>query len=392
MLDRLTYVSSTGSTIRFGDTDSHILINTNDVRDYEWQYSQSYKRITNFSRDTVARTLPVLIYGKDVKTIANNIFEIIENDVLLKKYGKLYSGDYYMRGYFTASSKPSYTANGFLKLSLTFVSDKPYWIKETNYQYRAIQERMNYLQFTDESGTLSNGLQYVIDANNGSVTLNGTSTKNGWVNLPISCHLRSNTYYKINSYHDGKFVFLFRNEYNENYATKPNRFTVISVTDEDDNIELFVSVTLNQGESINNVVIYPKVLEYSADDFDYPFDYPYDFLPLTQTQDIINPSFAEQNVRIVIYGECVNPVVMIDEHVYGVNTTIDENEYVTIDTAEKTIVLTKQDGTAQNVFNARNRDYYIFQKIPSGKHTISVLPSTNVDLTILEERSEPKWQ
>ena len=270
MLDRLTYVSSTGSTIRFGNTDSHILINTNDFRNYEWQYSQSYKRITDFSRDTVSRTLPVLIYGKDVKTIANNIFEIIENDVLLRKYGKLYSGDYYMRGYFTASSKPSYTADGFLKLSLTFVSDKPYWIKETNYQYR------------------------------------------------------------------------------------------------------------------------PDAIE--REGLSYPYDYPYDFLASVSVQDIINPSFAEQNIRLTIYGDCVNPSVMIDDHVYGVNTTIDENEYVTIDTAEKTIVLTKQDGTTQNVFNARNRDYYIFQKIPSGKHAISVLPITNVDLTILEERSEPKWQ
>jgi len=270
MLDRLTYISSTGNVIRFGDPESHILIDTNNFRDYSWKYSQTYKRITDFSKDLVSKTLPVLIYGENVKSIADNLYEVIENDLLLKKYGKLYSGDYYVRGYFTASKKSNYTADGFLSLSLTFVTDRPYWIRETNYQYR------------------------------------------------------------------------------------------------------------------------PDAIE--REGLSYPYDYPYDFLASVSAQDIINPSFAEQNIRLTIYGDCVNPAVMIDDHVYGVNTTIDENEYVTIDTAEKTIVLTKQDGTTQNVFNARNRDYYIFQKIPSGKHTISVLPSTNVDLTILEERSEPKWQ
>lgn len=270
MLDRLTYISSTGSIIRFGDPDSHILIDSNNFRDYTWKYSQTYKRITEFNKDLVSKTLPILIYGKDVKSIADNLYETIENDLLLKKYGKLYSGDYYVRGYFTASKKSNYTADGFLSLSLTFVTDCPNWIRETNYQYR------------------------------------------------------------------------------------PNAI--------------------------------------AQEGLSYPYDYPYDFLASVSAQDIINPSFAEQNIRLVIYGDCVNPAVMIDNHVYGVDVTIDENEYVTIDTAEKTIVLTKQDGTTQNVFNARNREYYIFQKIPSGKHVISVLPSTNVDLTILEERSEPKWQ
>lgn len=270
MLDRLTYVSGTGSIIRFGDPDSHILINTNNFRDYTWKYSQTYKRITDFSKDLVSKTLPVLIYGSNVRSIADNLYETIEKDLLIKKYGKLYSGDYYVRGYFIASKKENYTADGFLSLSLTFVTDRPNWIRETNYQYR------------------------------------------------------------------------------------------------------------------------PDAIE--REGLSYPYDYPYDFLASVSVQDIINPSFAEQNIRITIYGDCVNPAVMIDDHVYGVNAEIEENEYVTIDTAEKTIVLTHDDGTLENVFNARNRNYYIFQKIPSGKHTISVLPLTNVDLTILEERSEPKWQ
>lgn len=270
MLDRITYVSSNGNVIEFGNPEQHILINKNNFRDYSWSYSQSYKRITNFSRNLVSKTLPVLIYGSNAKEIADNIFEIIENDVLLGKYGTMRSGDFYIQGYFTASSKPKYTADGFLSLNLTFVTDKPYWVRETSYQYRP------------------------------------------------------------------------------------------------DNVE--------------------------REGLGYPYNYPYDYLSSVSVQDIINPSFTEQNLRIIIYGECVNPVIMIDDVVYGVNVTIDENEYVTIDTAEKTITLTKEDGTTENVFNSRDREHYIFQKVPAGKHSISVLPATDVDLTILEERSEPKWQ
>lgn len=271
MLDKLTYISSTGATIKFGDTESHILINTNDFRDYEWNFSQSYKRITNFNKNLVTRSLPILIYGKDTKEIANTIFEIVENDVLLDKYGKIYSGDYYMQGNFIASRKTNYTADGFLSLVLTFVTDRPYWVRETGYQYR------------------------------------------------------------------------------------------------------------------------PSTI--SQDGLSYPYDYDYDYLSSINAQDVINPSFAEQNIRIIIYGDCTNPSVMIDDHLYSLELTLLDDEYVTIDTAEKTIVLTKSDGTTENVFNTRNRDSYIFQKVSSGKHVVSVLPlGTNADLTILEERSEPLWQ
>ena len=49
MLDKLTYISSTNREIHFGE--GNIIINTNAFRDYEWKYSQSYKRITDFSKD-----------------------------------------------------------------------------------------------------------------------------------------------------------------------------------------------------------------------------------------------------------------------------------------------------------------------------------------------------
>ena len=267
MLDKLIYISSANREIHFGE--GNILINTNQMRDYEWKYQQSYKRITSFEKEVVARKLSVLLFGNNVKQIANEIFEIIEYDVLNKQYGKLYSGDYYMSGYFVASSKPSYTADGIMKLTLTFATDKPYWIKETAYIYRP---------------------------------------------------------------------------------------------------DAIVEVGL-----------------------DYPYDYPYDFLPSIGTIDIVNPSFAPQDIRIIIYGACENPTVLIDSHAYSLTTTLLDDEYAIIDTAEKTIRKVASNGEVINIFNSRDRTSYIFEKIPVGTHTIGVTPETNVDLTIVEERGEPQW-
>ena len=103
-----------------------------------------------------------------------------------------------------------------------------------------------------------------------------------------------------------------------------------------------------------------------------------------------NTDFIETNFRMVIYGACENPEVIIAGHKYQVNVSIAENEYLTIDSVEKTIVLTHTDGTRENCFNSRNRDSYIFEKIPSGVSGVSS-GHFKFDVTLLEERSEPRW-
>lgn len=269
MLDRLRYVSSSNREIRFGE--GNIIINTNNFRDYEWGTDWLYDKIANFKYGMAEKSLPILLYG-DVKNTANTIFEIVEYDTKTKQYGKLYSGDYYMQGYFVASEKTNYTADGFLKFNLTFVTDKPYWIKENIYTYRQ-----------------------------------------------------------------------------------------------------------------------DSVLAESVGGLGYPYDYSYGFLSDINTTKVVNPSLLPQNAKIVIYGACINPVVLIDDYEYHLNLELDDDEYVTINTADKTIIKTDAQGTQTNVFSSRGRTSYIFQKIPSGEHIMSVLPETNIDVVVLEERSEPKW-
>lgn len=124
---------------------------------------------------------------------------------------------------------------------------------------------------------------------------------------------------------------------------------------------------------------------------DYPYDYPFDYYSNLQNQPVANTSFMPSNFKLIIYGPCVNPSVSIAGHTYKVNCTVGEGEYLTIDSTTKKIYLTGNGGTVTNKFNDRNRDSYVFEKIPSGSHVVAWDGSFGFDVIILEERSEPKW-
>lgn len=62
-----------------------------------------------------------------------------------------------------------------------------------------------------------------------------------------------------------------------------------------------------------------------------------------------------------------------------------------VDSASAAIVKTAQDGTQTNLFNDRNKESYIFEKIQPGVNSVTWDGSFNFSVTILEERSEPKW-
>lgn len=130
--------------------------------------------------------------------------------------------------------------------------------------------------------------------------------------------------------------------------------------------------------------------EEEGKDLDFNSDFPYDYASNLLGISLNNTGFIESNFRMVIYGACENPEVIIAGHSYQVNVTIESNEYLTIDSVEKTIVLTHTDGTKENCFNKRNRESYIFEKIPSGVSGVSS-GHFKFDITLLEERSEPKW-
>lgn len=124
---------------------------------------------------------------------------------------------------------------------------------------------------------------------------------------------------------------------------------------------------------------------------DYNTDHPYDYTSNMLGEQVANTGIVPENFRIRVYGACDNPQISIGGHLYEVKVKIERNEYLTIDSATKKIILKHTNGSETNCFNLRNRDSYIFEKIPTGINKVSANNDFKFDVTLYEERSEPKW-
>ena len=129
----------------------------------------------------------------------------------------------------------------------------------------------------------------------------------------------------------------------------------------------------------------------SGGGLDYSHDYPFDFSSGMNVREVKNTGFVASDFRLTIYGACSNPGVYVNGHLYQVNCDVGENEYLTIDSVAKKVFLTANDGTITNVFNLRNRDSYVFEKVAPGRNAVTWEGDFGFDITLLEERSEPKW-
>lgn len=124
---------------------------------------------------------------------------------------------------------------------------------------------------------------------------------------------------------------------------------------------------------------------------DYPFDYPFDYSASFKSRKVNSGSVSSSKFMLRIYGEATNPAINIAGHIYAVNGRIQKGESLLIDSINKTITLTTATGAKVNWFDKRNRESYIFEPIPAGIQNVNHNGTFGFDLTIIEERSEPKW-
>lgn len=124
---------------------------------------------------------------------------------------------------------------------------------------------------------------------------------------------------------------------------------------------------------------------------DFGYDYPHDYARKIPTRRIINEGIEAVDFELTIYGVCENPTITIGNNVYRVNAAIEQNEYMRINTLTKKVYKVKNNGEQVNLFYLRDRDNYVFEKIPPGKNEISWDGTFGFDITIFDERSEPKW-
>lgn len=123
----------------------------------------------------------------------------------------------------------------------------------------------------------------------------------------------------------------------------------------------------------------------------YPNKYPYRYSNENSSGDIINHSIVPSDFIIRVYGAIQNPIVSIAGHPYQVNVSLDESEYMEINSKEQSIIITKKNGEKVNAFWNASRQGYIFEKIPSGRSVVSWDGSFSFDVIVFDTRSEPLW-
>ena len=274
MIEKVTYRNHLNEEFHFDENGA--FLNAGGLRDYSWKAVNKNNRISVLEKDVTQFKLPIYIIAPTEEKgieLKNQLFEIVEKDVLAMEKGRFIVGDHYLQCYVTASSKSEYLKSArCMKVTLTVQTDSPFWIKESKYGF-----------------------------------------------------------YKIPTYADHAHL-------------------------------------------------------------DYNFDYPIDYWVGSHNSRILrNSAFTDSNFRMVIYGYCNYPQIKIGDHLYQLNVAIIAGSRAVIDSEKKTIVLIDKDGNETNIFSKRNRDSYIFKKIPAGLVHVELGEAFDLDIIIKEERSEPKW-
>lgn len=141
-----------------------------------------------------------------------------------------------------------------------------------------------------------------------------------------------------------------------------------------------------------------KLGEVGGTGIDYAHDWGFDYVSNVMIQDITNTNFVAAPFKLNVFGPVADPIsIKIGEYTYAVNTTLAENEVLTIDGRMKSITKRAADGTEESLFAARVGDqrlgsgYYVFQPVESGYNFVSWSATYSFDLTLYDERSEPRW-
>lgn len=129
---------------------------------------------------------------------------------------------------------------------------------------------------------------------------------------------------------------------------------------------------------------------------EFSYEFPYEYAKVRNLQYIQNSNYTESGFRMIIYGPCINPIIRIAGHVYELRTTLYDGEYAVIDSStryakDRRIVKVKVDGEEENLFNSKNNESSIWQKIPPGRSIVSWPGTFGFDIILFNERGTPPW-
>lgn len=137
---------------------------------------------------------------------------------------------------------------------------------------------------------------------------------------------------------------------------------------------------------------FPQEEAVSTEGLDFDFDFEFDFAENKRGVEQWNiDHVTSSDFRMIIFGPCINPKILINGYPYEVSATLEKQEYMVIDSSEQTIMKHMANGAITNLFDNRGFDYSIFEKIPYGLLTINWSGDFGFDLTLFLKRREAKW-
>ena len=135
---------------------------------------------------------------------------------------------------------------------------------------------------------------------------------------------------------------------------------------------------------------YPAQAPVGQEFLDYPYDYEYDYFYGNPGSAVWDTEFPfASDFKMTIYGLVSNPRVLVNGYPYQINTDLAEDEYLIIDSRDNTIQ--KYIGSQViNIFDSRDKTKSVFQPMPGGALRFNWSGAFGFDLTLFEERSEPR--
>lgn len=129
-------------------------------------------------------------------------------------------------------------------------------------------------------------------------------------------------------------------------------------------------------------------------DFKYGYDPKYSYPYAKNATYIKVDSALAANFRAVIYGPTPTVKFTINGHIYEVDYSLRAGQIMVIDSRdslpidERCIVI-NENGTTINVFDYRNPDSLLFEKVPNGDIVLNYSRTYGIDFTVFQERSAP---
>lgn len=129
-------------------------------------------------------------------------------------------------------------------------------------------------------------------------------------------------------------------------------------------------------------------------DFKYGYNPKYSYPYAKNATYIRVDSALAANFRAVIYGPTPTVKFTINGHVYEVDYALRVGQIMVIDSRdslpidERCIVI-NENGSTINVFDYRNPDSLLFEKVPNGDIVLNYSRTYGIDFTVFQERSAP---